>query len=277
MKYKLICTDIDGTLLDHRRQLSAKTIAAFRGASKHASIVLASSRMPSAMTHLQEELGVLGEPLICYNGGYIIQYQDGSPKVFYSTSIDVAVCEQIVEMAENTSIHVSLYNEDNWYAPLWDQWTEREATITKVQPKIADPKEVFSKWSAEGKGGHKVMCMGPEKEIDAMEKELNAKVSDHIHIYRSRPTYLELAPRAISKGSGLKLLLDQHFKLSLSDVIAFGDNYNDIDLLEMAGRGVAVANAREEVLAVADEVTVDSKADGVAETVTRYFDLSNNI
>jgi hydroxymethylpyrimidine pyrophosphatase-like HAD family hydrolase len=115
------------------------------------------------------------------------------------------------------------------------------------------------------------MCMGPEEKIDTMESQLHAAFANDIHIYRSRPTYLELAPRSVSKGSALKLLLDRTSKITMDDVIAFGDNYNDIELLKMAGRGVAVQNARHEVIAVADEVTLDSKADGVATMLKRLM------
>jgi Cof subfamily protein (haloacid dehalogenase superfamily) len=272
MKFKAICTDIDGTLLDSRRELSDATIESFQKVKDDVAVILASSRMPSAMRHLQDQLGVIDQPLICYNGGYIVHYNNGyHPEVVHSVVIPVNVCEEIIALAEGTTIHVSLYFEDEWYAPQWDQWTEREARITKVQPKLSDLPSVIERWRSKNSGGHKVMCMGPENEIDAMEKALNEKLSDHIHIYRSRPTYLELAPKAISKGSGLKLLLQKKFSIGIGEVISFGDNYNDIDLLQLSGRGVAVENAREEVKAVADEITLDSKADGVAASIRKHF------
>lgn len=275
MSYKLICTDIDGTLLDHRRELSDTTIAAFRELPDSVHVVLASSRMPSAMIHLQRQLGKLNSPLICYNGGYVIHFQHGvdNPEVLHSAFIPVDVCEGILQLAGNTSIHSSLYFEDNWYAPQWDHWTEREARITKVDPAIVPGREVIAAWREKGVGGHKVMCMGDEKEIEEMEQRLQHRYGDDIHIYRSRPTYLELAPKVISKGSALELLLKNKFAIRPEEVIAFGDNYNDIDLLRFAGKGVAVANARPEVLEVADEVTLDSKADGVAVALRKYTSL----
>ena len=272
MNFKVVCTDIDGTLLDSRRQLSDLTIATFRSLPADVHLILASSRMPSAMTHLQNELGKMNSPLICYNGGYVVHCPDGSsPETLHSVVIPVDVCEQIVRLSLQTQIHVSLYHEDEWYAPQWDRWSEREATITKVTPLIRPLDEVLAMWRGNGSGGHKVMCMGPEEEIDIMEKQLHAAFANDIHIYRSRPTYLELAPRSVSKGSALKLLLDRTSGIAMDDVIAFGDNYNDVELLKMAGRGVAVENARDEVIAVADEVTLDSKADGVATTLQRLM------
>jgi Cof subfamily protein (haloacid dehalogenase superfamily) len=275
MKYKVVCTDIDGTLLDARRELSDFTIETFRQLPKNIEVVLASSRMPSAMLHLQEQLGRTGSPMICYNGGYVLHYNNPERRaqVMFSTYIPAEVCERIIGLTEGTSIHTSLYFEDEWFAPQWDSWSERESRITKVQPTITALASVVSDWKTRNIGGHKVMCMGPEAEIHAMEQTLNRQFQNDIHVYRSRPTYLELAPKIISKGSALRLLLEKQFSLGAEHVIAFGDNYNDIELLSFAGRGVAVSNAREEVLAVADEVTLDSKADGVAIALRKALNL----
>ena len=270
--YKAICTDIDGTLLDANRQLSEGTLKAFK--SLHdVPVILASSRMPAAMRHLQAELNVLYHPLVCYNGGYVIKYSEGStiPEVLESVEIPVRVVKGILKLADGTDIHTSLYREDEWHAPAFDQWTEREARITKVNADVTDLSTVIRKWDANNWGAHKVMCMGPEADIHAMEEKLNRDFAQDIHIYRSRPTYLELAPRAISKATGLKLILERYYDIKIGEVVAFGDNYNDIELLAEAGWGVAVANARAEVKAVANEITIDSKQDGVALSVQKYF------
>jgi Cof subfamily protein (haloacid dehalogenase superfamily) len=273
MKFRAICTDIDGTLLDKNRQLSTRTIAAIRKLDKDIPVILASSRMPSAMRHLQRELDILNHPLICFNGGYVLHYndQEKAPKIFDSVFIPASICESIISLTKNTQIHSSLYFEDNWYAPLQDQWTEREATITKVSPKILSSDIVLKNWNDHQIGAHKVMCMGPAEEIDFVENNLVKRYSEDLNIYRSRHTYLEIAPKIISKGTALAFLLKQHFNMNIKDVIAFGDNYNDIELLKMAGYGVAVSNAREEVKAVAQEITSDSKADGVAMIIEKYF------
>jgi Cof subfamily protein (haloacid dehalogenase superfamily) len=275
MNYKLICTDIDGTLLDHRRELSDFTIKTFRGLPGDIHVILASSRMPSAMTHLQEQLGCRKNPMICYNGGFVINYVDGNadPEILSSTHIPIAVCERILAMSEGSEIHTSLYFADEWYAPRFDSWTEREARITKVDPRIMPAADVINDWKQRNIGGHKVMCMGAENEISDMENKLRENLSGEIHIYRSRPTYLELAPISISKGSALELLLKTKYSVTTQDVLAFGDNYNDIELLRVAGKGIAVSNARPEVLEVADEVTLDSKADGVAVAIQKYWPM----
>ena len=269
---RAMCTDIDGTLLDSRRQLSHYTIEIIRKVSALMPVVLASSRMPSAMRHLQHELGILEHPLICYNGGYVLRYHSaGEADVLFSSQIPLAICDHILTLAKTTSVHTSLYHEDNWYAPGVDEWTTREATITKVSPILKTGAEVLDLWQKSSHGAHKVMIMGTATEIKLLEHALKDMFSNEIHVYHSRSTYLELAPKIISKASALQLLLKQLYDIDLSDVIAFGDNYNDVELIQAVGLGIAVGNARDEVKAVAKEIALDSKQDGVADAIYKHL------
>jgi Cof subfamily protein (haloacid dehalogenase superfamily) len=273
MNIQAICTDIDGTLLNKDRQLSPKTIAVLQRVGQHIPIILASSRMPSAMTHLQRELNVIHQPLICYNGGFTIHYNNATtPVIFNSQGIHSELCRRILKMAEHTNIHTSIYNEDNWFAPRVDEWTEREERITKAKAQIANVHEVVEQLKDNAAGAHKVMCMGPEEEIHDMEKALKSELEDQIHIYRSRPTYLELAPKAVTKATGLELILSKMFPaIQMKDVMAFGDNSNDIELLKAVGMGIAVGNAKPEVKSVAKHITLNSVEDGVAIAVEKYL------
>ncbi len=273
MKYKAICTDIDGTLLNAERELSPKTLDVLRRAKDGAHLILASSRMPAAMRHLQAELGILDSPLVCYNGGYVIHFPDGpdAPEVLHSTFISVEVCRVIVALAQGTQVHVSLYHADEWYVPAQDQWADREANNTKVTPTVADLNVVLDDWERRGIGAHKVMCMGPTEEIEAIEQHLAAHFADDLHLYRSKPTYLEIAHRAISKRTALQLLLDALYDFDWADLVAFGDNFNDMEMLDAVGLGVAVGNAKDEVKAVSNWVAAPGKEDGVAHTVERLL------
>ncbi|RAV98723.1 HAD family hydrolase [Pseudochryseolinea flava] len=272
LEISAICTDIDGTLLDSQRQLSQQTIATVKRLENKIPFVLASSRMPAAMRHLQAELGILKDPLIAFNGGYVIQYIEGNdtPVVYDSVEIPVSIVAAIVELTNGREVSVSLYNRDDWYAPARDYWTEREEKITKVTSVIKAPAEVIELWKTNGKGAHKVMCMGKEQQIDFIERELNNRFPNDLHNYRSRPTYLEIAPKAISKGSALEMIMKKLYGKSLERVMSFGDNYNDIEMLRMSGIGIAVSNARREVLDVASEVTDKSTDDGVAKSIAKY-------
>jgi HAD superfamily hydrolase (TIGR01484 family) len=140
-----------------------------------------------------------------------------------------------------------------------------------VNPIIADPEKVIAQWAKKQLGGHKIMCMGPEAEISEMEKQLRAKHGKDIHVYCSRSTYLELAPKSISKASALKMLMQNVYSNSMDSVISFGDNYNDIEMLEASGLGIAVENARDDAKAVAKEITIKSIDDGVAIAIDKYI------
>lgn len=261
MKTKLICSDIDGTLLNKDRELSTKTITAVKERS-FIPFILISSRMPQAMKHLQAELNISHLPLICYNGGLIIKGE----RVLHSAEIGIKITDSLVGFCEDSSIHTSLYHGKEWYVPEMDYWAQRESNNTKVIPVVQHPETTLNTWEKEGKGAHKIMCMGPEDEIDRLAEYIDAYHADQIIGYRSKPTYLEISPKIISKKTALETLLEiQYPELSLKNVMAFGDNYNDIDMLQAVGMGVAVENAITEVLEVADRSTGTNKEDGVAE------------
>ena len=260
MQTKLICSDIDGTLLNKDRELSTKTIAAIKDTA-HMPFILISSRMPQAMEHLQEELDIAHLPLICYNGGLII---DGE-EIVHSTEINLDITKALVDFCSDTEIHSSLYHGREWYVPGMDFWANRESNNTKVIPVAQAIEMTLENWKSEGKGAHKIMCMGDPTELDTLVDFIEKNYDDQIIGYRSKPTYLEISPKSISKKTSLETLLHlQYPELGLQNVMAFGDNYNDVDMLSAVGVGVAVENAIEEAKAAADHKTTCNIDDGVA-------------
>ncbi|MBW3468980.1 Cof-type HAD-IIB family hydrolase [Arthrospiribacter ruber] len=262
MQIKAICTDIDGTLLNGDRVLSERLLQAIANLPHDFPVILASSRMPDAMRHLQKDMDRLGEPLICYNGGFVIH--DAKKEIIDDVSISLEQCEALLGIANGTQVHVSLYQGEDWFEPQFDYWAEREARNTRVDPTVRPLDKVLALWKSREKGAHKVMCMGPAEEIDAYFNNALRHLGDDLHLYRSKDTYIEIAPKKISKASALSLLLERKYQISMDEVMAFGDNYNDIEMLKAVGLGVAVGNAREEVKAIADRVTLSHKEDGVA-------------
>ncbi|SNR41995.1 hypothetical protein SAMN06265371_102463 [Lutibacter agarilyticus] len=266
MSYQLICSDIDGTLLNKDRELSKATIEQVKRVAP-IPMVLISSRMPKALRHLQHDFGNASAPLIAYNGGLVLDQE----RVLHSTFIKNEVLAEIINQSANTSIHLSLFHADEWYVPSMDYWAKREENNTKVTPEIKSSVEVLNAWSQEGKGAHKIMCMGDAEEIDALYKSLEATFSEEIMLYRSKDTYIEISHKDISKKTAIEVLLKNYYTdFSMEKVIAFGDNYNDIEMLKAVGLGVAVANANEEVLQIADAVTDTNKNDGVAKAIKEF-------
>lgn len=270
MKYKIIFTDIDGTLLNKDRQLSPLTIKVFEQLKDQLPFILISSRMPQAMIHLQEELKIPHQPLICYNGALIII--DG--KAVESKEIPWETVKGLHEFNKVHDCHISLYNNLDWYVPAMDQWAKREENNTRVTPKVKSNAIVLEEWKTSKKGAHKIMCMGEEEKINALENHLFERYNDHLHLYRSKSTYLEITSKEVSKLTAIKHLLDYHFHLSLEEAIAFGDNHNDYEMLKAAGMGIAVGNAKPEILKIAKQVTHQNTEDGVAKSLQQLFNLA---
>lgn len=269
MTYRIVFTDIDGTLLNKDRELSALTKQVFRELQEKVPMVLISSRMPQAMRHLQHELHIAHQPLICYNGGLILI--DG--KTVSSTEIPLHQIQQLHQFNKDFDCHIALYNNEDWFVPQRDQWAKREQNNTKVSPVVRPLPEVLEDWKKNDKGAHKVMCMGEEDKIDSIQNFLNTSFGEELHLYRSKPTYLEIANKRVSKLTAIEFLLKEHFQLSLEESIAFGDNYNDYEMLKAAGLGIAVGNAKPEILEIAREIAGQAKEDGVALSLQKLFKL----
>jgi Cof subfamily protein (haloacid dehalogenase superfamily) len=268
MPFKAICSDIDGTLLNSERSLSPNLIAVVASISPEIPFFLASARMPAAMRHLLQDLNRPKEPLIAYNGALVL---DAEGKELESITIPISLVQEIVHTALPLALHLSLFHGENWFTTEADHWASREIQNTKVHPIWKSPLEVLEDWTPANLGAHKVMCMGDSAKIDLLYQALLQRLGTQLHLYRSKDTYLEIAPKPISKATGLKKILGQGYTIGLDEVIAFGDGYNDIDLLQQVGWGVAVENAFPEVKAVANEITKHHKEDGVASTLARIF------
>ncbi|WP_026231711.1 Cof-type HAD-IIB family hydrolase [Neolewinella persica] len=267
--YQLALSDIDGTLLNADREVSAALKAQVaRLTANEIPFILISSRMPQAMTHLQDDLGISGLPLICYNGGWVLV--DGEP--IHSESIPLDIIRAVAALQRGTSLSVQLFHADEWYVESMDFYAKREENNTKVTPSVREIADTLADWTARKLGAHKIMVMGEPTGIDQMVAQLEQAFDNELHLYRSKDTYLEIASKRISKLTGIEQLIAHKYPgVSLAECIAFGDNYNDIEMLQAVGLGVAVANAKQEVLAVADVVVAGNKADGVAEGLGAYL------
>ena len=269
MSLNIAFTDIDGTLLNKERVPSdalKNEIARITGLE--IPFILISSRMPSAMYHIQEDLKIKDTPIICYNGGLVLVDE----KSIHSTEIHVSIVEIIAALNTDKEFHISLYNQDDWYVEEMDFWAKREENNTKVTPTLKPIEAVLEDWKLNKKGAHKVMCMGSKEALDIVMESLTLAFPDELHLYRSKDTYIEIASKEISKLTGIKTLLDHKYpNLTLENCIAFGDNYNDIEMLSAVKMGVAVQNAKEEVLQIANDITDTNHNDGVAKAILKHI------
>lgn len=268
MECKLICSDIDGTLLDVNRQLSKETIAAVQRVKSKIPFLLISSRMPESMRLLQSELGTMETPLIAYNGALILGSEGN---IIQSTEIPYWITDAICNCIPEFKLHFSLYHQDEWIVPTMDFWAKREMNNTRVSPKVSPLVDTLALWKQQQKGAHKIMAMGDSEYLDWVEQFISKNYSNQVNAYRSKDTYLEISNNQLDKASALaKLLSTEYPNLSMDEVMAFGDNYNDQTMLESVGWGIAVANAKPEILFSIKTHTLTNHQHGVAFAIGQH-------
>jgi hypothetical protein len=258
---KLIASDIDGTLLDATRNISAHTIAVFRKIPVPK--ILISARMPNAMYYLQRDLDIINTPIICYNGALIVHKLEP----LFELSIPLETLKSIAAIASDLSLHVSLYRNNEWFVSQEDQWAAREINNTRVQPTVQNLAKTLSYFEETTQlgGAHKIMYMGDKEAMDIAFAKANTLHASQVHCYRSKSTYTEITPAGTSKKVALEKLLQARYpEIGMEQIAAFGDNYNDIDMIGAVGYGVCVSNGRDALKAVASHHTGHHKEDGVA-------------
>jgi len=265
MTYKFLCLDLDGTLLSTKSDVSDFTISEIRRIKPTTKIILVSARMPKAMRYIQRDLGIEKEPIICYNGALVLDNE----KEVYSTFIETATILSLFELAQTYGIKLGLYYKDEWYVEEISERVSKEIHHTKATPKYRNTNETIIDWRERNVGAHKIMLMGTQETIDSITPYLESKFTFEMNIYRSNDTLIEVTPKAISKLSAIETLLNGND--TLNEVIAFGDNYNDVEMLKHAACGVAVENAREEVKSIANHVTLKNTEEGVAHFLKQHF------
>ncbi|MCM4165896.1 MULTISPECIES: Cof-type HAD-IIB family hydrolase [unclassified Arenibacter] len=265
MDFKILCSDLDGTLLTYKDNVSDLTISEIKRIKDRLRIILVSARMPQSMTYIQKSLGIENEPIICYNGALVLH---GS-KELLSTFIYMDQISSIYDMANNVGIQLGLYSNREWYVEIDSERVRKEIKYTKTLPIYRNTKATIEDWENRRIGAHKIMLMGNKDNTDGLFPVLQKHFSHTLNLYRSNDTLIEIAPKSVSKLTAIKLLLGAHE--SLNDVIAFGDNYNDMEMLQNVGRGVAVANAREEVKRIARDLALKNSEDGVALYIKQHI------
>ncbi|SHJ85735.1 Cof-type HAD-IIB family hydrolase [Pseudozobellia thermophila] len=265
MKYKILCSDLDGTLLSTKSDVSDFTISEIQRIKDRLRIILVSARMPRAMTYLQRHLGIEDQPMVCYNGALVL---NGGQQVS-STEIPMALLSKISDLASRHFIKLGLYHHNEWYVEENTERVRKEIRYTQTTPLFRPTSESLADWEKRGIGPHKIMLMGTKSTADAIFPVLTEKWGTELNLYRSNDTLIEIAPKTVSKLTAIQLLLQEGE--TMADVISFGDNYNDMEMLRHSGLGVAVGNARDEVKAIADHVTLPNTEDGVASFIKQHL------
>lgn len=263
-KYKAVFSDIDGTLLDSKHMVSPKTKQKIQEIDREGiPFILVSARMPKGMISIRHELGIR-MPMVCYSGALVV---DEKGETMFGKTIEVPVAERVYKCIQKENMHISfnLYGGDRWIVPEQsDPWVRQESHITGVCPETGDFTDL-----AVFQEVHKILCMGEPEKILCLEKMLKERLPE-LRAYRSKDTYLEITSEQASK-SGAVSFLEGYFGISRQEIMAFGDGYNDIDMLLYAGLGVAMWNGAEEVRKSADIVADTNDREGLKKVLDKYF------
>lgn len=266
-KFKMICLDIDGTLLNSKHEITENTRKAIYEASneKHIPVILVSARMPKGMLFLQHELNIV-QPIICYSGALIWNNNN----ILLNITIPVADVKQLYSLTKGIGIHMSLYKDDEWYIEDFDQWAAQEGDITKLTPTITNFSDLFMTWEQENSGPNKILCMAEPDHIKLLDTNMKEHQLNNINAYFSKTTYLEIMPNTATKTSAIEYLC-RKLDVQKSEILAIGDNFNDVNMIEYAGLGIAMDNAPDQVKQCADAITTSNDEDGVAEAIKKYI------
>lgn len=264
--FRAIALDLDGTLTNHDKVVTPRTRQALLQAeSKGAIIILASGRPTYGIVPVAEclELEKRGGYILSYNGGNIVNAKTGEK--LFSQFLPDAVIPILYKYAKEKNHALLGYagNEIITEVPD-DQYVKEESRINKMNIRKVD-----NLLDALEPHPTKLLMTGNPTDMIKAEEELVEILGEKMDIFRSAPFFLELVPKGIDKAQSLLRLLLK-INLTPADLMAFGDGYNDLSMLKLAGVGVAMANAAPEVRADADYVTLSNEEDGVAEALLHF-------
>ncbi|WP_280468513.1 HAD family hydrolase [Nocardia cyriacigeorgica] len=268
-KPELVASDVDGTLIDPDERVTARTKAAVGAlVADGVPFVLATGRPPRWIRPVVDGLGFA--PLcVCGNGAVI--YDSAADRVLTSHTLDIDTLGWIADLAEATLPGCGLAAE-RVGASAHDAVTPQFVSSPEYEHAWLNPDDTaVARHEVIDAPAIKMLIRLPGARSGDMLRALAPLVGDRADItYSTDHGLIELSAPGVTKASGLRTVAER-LGVDPSAAIAFGDMPNDIPMLTLAGRGVAMANAHPEALAAANEVTTTNAEDGVARVLERWW------
>ncbi len=266
LPYRVIALDLDGTLTNNEKEITPRTLKAlFKAQEEGAIIVIASGRPSFGIKSVSDslEMSTRGGYILSYNGGKIIDTT--THQSVFKRKLPEDVIPTVYHYAKEKGYALLGYKDGKIITETPDDeyvWEERRTNKMEIdgvdnllEALVANP--------------CKLLMTGHEEDMAKAESDLKEMLGSKMDIFRSAPFDLELVPKGIDKAETLKLLLEM-LHLTPADLIAFGDGYNDLSMVKLAGMGVAMANAVPELKEVADYITLSNEEDGVAAALEHF-------
>lgn len=274
MEKRMLFLDLDGTLLDDRKQITPGNRKALEDALErgHGVIITTGRPLKSAMDQARK-LG-LDKPgclLIAYNGAVIYDWE--KQEQIFARTLEIPTVLEVFDYVNQLGVHIQTYDT-------WDVLVEKrcdDAAVRRYCDMIIMNYRVIEDVHTD-LVEEPVKCLVIDYEDRtgplAVEKWLKEEMADKVDCFFSCDQYLEVVPRGMSKGEAVKMLC-RMMDVPIENAVAVGDAANDLSMIEMAGIGVAMANGTAEVKAVAQYITQrDNNHDGIAEVVEKFFSHS---
>lgn len=267
MRFRLIAADLDDTLLDENSKISPRNREAIgRAVGQGVTFVIATGRMFKTSVVYMNELSLNGDtPMINYHGALIKKAK--SREIILHQPIHTGLAVSVIEEAERQDCHVSLFIDDNLYIREESEYSRYYQKMVNIELKQVGDLSAFLKNN--NSSPSKLSIIRWDGRIDEIEAGFKEIFGEKLSVLQSRPYFLEITDQKATKGQALRWLAERE-GIKPEEVIAFGDGQNDLDMISYAGLGVAVANARPQVLEAADLVTSSNNEDGVAEVIEKY-------
>lgn len=266
---KLIASDIDETLVDQLKNVPQRNREAIAKSKDMGLVVmLATGRGPYELNEIPDQAGVIDDDrfIICCNGAVVVEAK--SKEIVSSLPLDFKYAKAVFEYCKDHDLQFFVYTLDEKYAINLDpiEKSNEYTNDTKVR-EIEDGNIDFLKDELILKALIKKADMDF---LHSIEVDIAAITDYDVEIAYSSDMFMEINAQGVNKGVALKKVCD-HYGIDLSQVLAIGDNYNDVAMLETAGTSVAVANAHLQVKDVADFVTSATNSEGaVGEAIEKF-------
>lgn len=272
MKYKLIAIDMDGTLLNSAEEVSEKNKEAIlKATEKGISVVVSTGRIFSSATYFAKILNVI-TPVIACNGAYVSEYHRDN--VIIENPIQKEDLKEIINILDRNDLYYHFYDDENFYTKdleynslKYYEWNKKQDKDNKINIEIVkDPLNFVEK---EDIKVYKMVTM--DKDLDkVMKAREELSRNENIEIVSSWHGSLDIMYKGVSKGKALKQLCNL-YNIKNDEVIAIGDNENDLSMLEFAGTSVAMGNGINLVKEYATFVTDTNDNDGVAKAIEKFI------
>jgi len=261
--YRLVVSDVDGTLIDEDGRVNQQTLELIRlFRQKGGYMTIATGRMKDAVVPLAQAIGV-NAPLILYNGSMIAEVD--STTCLMEKFLDEKLAAVSMGLAREIGVSMLLYCQGIAYTPQLTEAIDQHNQKEKVTCRLIDPSKDLLK-----EGLTKILYIADEHAIEMLEKKHNTVTSSCWNLIRSEANYLELLPQGASKGNALRVL-GEMLQIPIEATVAVGDERNDISMIQAAGVGVAVENAHPKLKDYADVVTRHQRSRGVGELLQRIL------